>query len=108
MEGNRIKKLFSHSIPRLIGIGIVLTLALAATTQAQAATYFFHNDHLGTPQAVTDERQQTMWQAEYQPFGEVTETSSQIEQYLRFPGQYFEIESGLHYNYQRDYDPSTG
>jgi len=27
---------------------------------------------------------------------------------LRFPGQYFDVESGLHYNYFRDYDPTTG
>ncbi|WP_425502906.1 RHS repeat-associated core domain-containing protein [Pseudomarimonas arenosa] len=27
---------------------------------------------------------------------------------LRFPGQYYDQESGLHYNYFRDYDPSTG
>jgi RHS repeat-associated protein len=26
----------------------------------------------------------------------------------RFPGQYFDIETGLHYNYYRDYDPQTG
>ncbi len=27
---------------------------------------------------------------------------------LRFPGQYFDEETGLHYNYFRDYDPGTG
>ena len=27
---------------------------------------------------------------------------------LRFPGQYYDQETGLHYNYFRDYDPSTG
>ena len=27
---------------------------------------------------------------------------------LRFPGQYFLIEDGLHYNWYRDYDPSIG
>ncbi|SEB18877.1 RHS repeat-associated core domain-containing protein, partial [Marinobacterium iners] len=27
---------------------------------------------------------------------------------LRFPGQYFDSETGLHYNYYRDYDPATG
>jgi len=27
---------------------------------------------------------------------------------LRFPGQYFDRETGLNYNYHRDYDPSTG
>jgi len=60
------------------------------------------------PQAVTDSNQQVVWQAEYHPFGEVTETVSLIEQNLRFPGQYFDAETGLHYNYFRDYDPSLG
>ena len=27
---------------------------------------------------------------------------------LRFPGQYYDAETGLHYNYFRDYDPSVG
>jgi len=27
---------------------------------------------------------------------------------LRFPGQYYDRETGLHYNYFRDYDPGTG
>lgn len=27
---------------------------------------------------------------------------------LRFPGQYYDQETGLHYNYHRDYDPQTG
>lgn len=27
---------------------------------------------------------------------------------MRFPGQYFDKETGLHYNYYRDYDPTTG
>jgi RHS repeat-associated protein len=27
---------------------------------------------------------------------------------LRFPGQYFDQETGLHYNYFRDYDPAIG
>ncbi len=36
------------------------------------------------------------------------ETVSIITNNLRFPGQYFDEESGLHYNYYRDYDPSLG
>jgi RHS repeat-associated protein len=27
---------------------------------------------------------------------------------LRFPGQYFDVETGLNYNYNRDYDLATG
>jgi len=49
-----------------------------------------------------------VWKGEYDPFGKVTETVSTVEQNLRFPGQYFDGETGLHYNYFRTYDPSLG
>ncbi len=87
---------------------VPLVLSVLAWSPAQAATYYYHNDHLGTPQVLTDKDQQVVWQAEYEPFGEATETLSIVEQNLRFPGQYFDRETGLHYNYFRDYDPSTG
>jgi RHS repeat-associated protein len=38
----------------------------------------------------------------------VTETVAVIENNIRFPGQYEDVETGLHYNYFRDYDPSLG
>lgn len=88
------------------------TLAVAATLliaqPIQAETFYFHNDHLGTPQVLTDDSGTVVWQGSYKPFGEVTETTATVEQNIRFPGQYFEEETGLHYNYFRDYDPGTG
>ncbi|RMK76117.1 hypothetical protein IPC84_28670, partial [Pseudomonas aeruginosa] len=36
----------------------------------------------------------------------MSQGSTQVN--LRFPGQYYDAESGLHYNYFRDYDPETG
>ena len=74
----------------------------------QAETYYFHNDQLGTPQVVTDVNQEVVWKGEYDPFGKVTETVAMVEQNIRFPGQYFDVETGLHYNYFRDYDPTLG
>jgi len=70
--------------------------------------YYSHNDHLGTPQAFTDQNQIVVWQADYQPFGEVNETINTFANNLRFPGQYYDAETGQHYNYFRDYDPVTG
>lgn len=69
---------------------------------------FIHNDHLGTPQVITDAAQQVVWQGDYLPFGEVTPVVSSIDNPIRFPGQYYDDETGTHYNYFRDYDPSTG
>ncbi|MEO1533670.1 MAG: RHS repeat-associated core domain-containing protein, partial [Pseudomonadota bacterium] len=37
-----------------------------------------------------------------------TDTFSLESQHLRFPGQWFQTETGLHQNWHRDYDPRTG
>jgi len=70
--------------------------------------YYIHNDHLGTPQVITDQSQTVAWQADYEPFGETSVTTNTIANNLRFPGQYCDEESGLHQNYFRDYDPGLG
>ena len=73
-----------------------------------ANTYYYHNDHLGTPQKMTDASGVVRWSADYKPFGEVNITTNDITNNLRFPGQYFDVETGLHYNYFRDYNPVIG
>nr|WP_320050522.1 RHS repeat-associated core domain-containing protein [uncultured Desulfuromonas sp.] len=72
--------------------------------------YYYHNDHLGTPQRLSDESGDIAWSAGYTAFGNATVDPilSSIDNNLRFPGQYFDQETGLHYNYQRFYDPGTG
>jgi RHS repeat-associated protein len=70
--------------------------------------YAIHTDHLGAPRAVTDEDQETVWQADYSPFGLIDIQTQTIALNLRLPGQYEDQETGTYYNYQRDYDPSTG
>jgi RHS repeat-associated protein len=71
--------------------------------------YFYHNDHLGTPQKITSVNGAVVWSATYSAFGEATiDPSSTITNNLRFPGQYYDEETGLYNNYQRYYDPITG
>ena len=67
-----------------------------------------HNDHLATPQKMTDSSGTVVWAADYKPFGEATITVSTITNNLRFPGQHFDAETGLHYNYTRDYNSPLG
>jgi len=74
---------------------------------ATGAVYWVHGDHLGTPQMLTDAAAAVVWDASYRPFGEATVTGA-LAFNLRFPGQYEDAETGLHYNYFRDYDPATG
>jgi RHS repeat-associated protein len=70
--------------------------------------YYYHTDHLGTPQSLTDSDQTVVWQAHHDLFGRASVTNQAVTNNLRFPGQYFDTETGLHYNYFRDYDPSVG
>jgi len=76
--------------------------------------YYIHNDHLGTPQTMTNTAGAVVWRATYDPFGaatvdeDVDGDGQKVTLNLRFPGQYFDKETGLLYNYFRTYDPATG
>ncbi|MCP3996969.1 MAG: hypothetical protein GY722_18195 [bacterium] len=76
---------------------------------ASETLYYYHTDHLATPTAMTDAGASLVWKAVYRPFGEIDSLPvNLVENNLRFPGQYFDAETGLHQNYFRDYDPKTG
>ncbi|GAA6154131.1 hypothetical protein NBRC116587_35530 [Pseudoteredinibacter isoporae] len=72
------------------------------------STYFIHTDHQDNSLALTDGSANVVWKGKRDPFGEVDVTTQTITHNLRLPGQYYDLESGLHYNYFRDYDPSLG
>jgi RHS repeat-associated protein len=67
-----------------------------------------HTDHLGRPTRFNSATKATMWTATWKPWGEIQSLSGTATNNLRFPGQYFQIETGLHYNHHRHYDPVTG
>ncbi len=73
-----------------------------------SVVYYYHNDHLGTPQKMTDGTGQVVWEGEFKPFGEAITVTGSITNNLRFPGQYYDSETGLNYNYFRDYNPVIG
>jgi RHS repeat-associated protein len=84
-------------------------MRLAMVDVATGDIYNFHNDQLGTPVLLTDDTNTVVWEAEYKPFGEaVVNANSSVVNNFRFPGQYYDQETGLHYNYHRYYDPETG
>ena len=85
-----------------------LKLMPITTTTTTNGLYYVHNDHLGTPQTITDQQQKIVWQANYDPFGKATLLINTLENNVRFPGQYYDAETGLHYNYFRYYDPEVG
>jgi len=79
-----------------------------STASKSSRLVFYHLDHLGTPQVITDENGEIVWSADYLPFGEVNVTTNAVGNEFRFPGQYYDAETGLHYNYHRYYDPKNG
>ncbi|UVM33558.1 RHS repeat protein [Pseudomonas sp. B21-019] len=78
----------------------------------KACPFYYQLDHLGTPQELTDFGGEIVWSAKYNAYGKVTDLAlgggEQLDQPLRFQGQYFDVESGLHYNRHRYYDPEIG
>jgi RHS repeat-associated protein len=75
---------------------------------------FYQCDHLGTPQELTDHEGKVAWSAQYKAWGEAKETISEaarkagMRNPIRFQGQYFDDETGLHYNRHRYYEPYSG
>lgn len=69
--------------------------------------FYLHSDHLNTPRIATNTARDTVWEWKSDAFG-VGKASGSLTLNLRFPGQYYDVETELHYNYFRDYDPQTG
>jgi RHS repeat-associated protein len=78
--------------------------------------FFVYPDHLGTPRAISEAATgNVVWRWDHSdPFGATLpeegrdQTGRLFTFNLRFPGQYFDQETGLFHNYFRDYDPQTG
>ncbi|CRM17119.1 Cell wall-associated polypeptide CWBP200 [Pseudomonas sp. 58 R 12] len=71
--------------------------------------YHYQLDHLGTPQELTAPGGKIVWSAHYRAYGEITRLDiGKVDNPLRFQGQYFDSESGLHYNRHRYYNPDLG
>lgn len=71
--------------------------------------HHLHTDHLGTPLEASNDAGTITWRVTYKTWGNVLlQEKEQITQNLRFQGQYFDQETGLHYNRFRYYDPQAG
>ena len=79
----------------------------------KGATRYLETDHLGTPRLASNAKTGTTdWQWDFLGDGFGANDASVIDADadlpLRYPGQQYDAESGLHYNYFRDYEPGTG
>ncbi|HEY0334572.1 MAG TPA: RHS repeat-associated core domain-containing protein [Stenotrophomonas sp.] len=79
-------------------------------TRQNGQYYFYVNDERGVPRRVINVEGATVWEAvEYSAFGSAAVAAgNQVFQPWRFAGQYYDRETGLHYNVHRYYDPGTG
>lgn len=70
----------------------------------------YHCDHLGTPQALSDEVGRLVWLADCDPWGRLLHEHNpqRISQPIRLPGQHHDAETGLSYNRHRYYDAALG
>ncbi|MEM8793694.1 MAG: RHS repeat-associated core domain-containing protein [Pseudomonadota bacterium] len=112
LEGRRIAEYdISGATPVLLREYIWLVDRPFAVVEG-GQTYWIHWDHLNRPVMATDASGSVVWQATYTPFGGIREvsvdTGALSSQNLRFPGQWFQSETGYHQNWHRDYDPTTG
>jgi len=99
---------------KVLVLGLALLAGGAGHAHGYEKTFYYHNDHLATPQMMTDDVGTAVWEAEYRPFGEATVNEDPdgdgilTRSNVRFPGQYFDGETGLHYNWHRFYEAGTG
>nr|WP_284676673.1 RHS repeat-associated core domain-containing protein [Vibrio sinus] len=80
---------------------------LAQVVEGQV--YHYQLDHIGTPRELTDSDGNIVWSVQYRAYGSVVcKHVDSIENNLRFQGQYYDDETGLHYNRHRYYNPKLG
>lgn len=71
-------------------------------------TTYLAADQINTPRIGTNSFGALVWRWDGGAFGESSPVVQAVTVNLRFPGQYFDTETGLHQNWNRDYLPASG
>jgi RHS repeat-associated protein len=85
-----------------------------ACTTTTVCIFYVHTDQLNAPRKISQPSSNTLaWRWDADPFGTVAAAQDPaglgaFVYNLRLPGQYYQAETALNYNYFRDYDPQTG
>jgi RHS repeat-associated protein len=115
LEGELLAELDATGAPQVEYIHLNgAPLAMVQNPATTPKVYYLHNDPLGAPRRATDKNGVVMWAWQGDAFGNTLPDEDPdndgvaTEINLRFPGQYYDEETGLHQNWHRYYDPSTG
>ena len=114
-QGRLIGEYDGAGAPRqeLVYLGDTPVASLRQAASGSVTVYPIYTDHLDTPRLITNPANQVVWEWKTDTFGAgaANENPGGLGVFsfnLRFPGQYYDAETGLHYNYFRDYDSTVG
>ena len=105
---------FTVTATNAVGTGAASSPSNSVTPSSSLSVYYIYPDHLGTPRQITNTSDDVVWQWDnVDPYGNNIPNQNPDGQGAftfnpRFPGQYFDQETNLNYNINRDYDPSIG
>ena len=83
-------------------------MAVVSGVNTTPTLLMVHVDHLHRPVKMTNAAGASVWSAVWLPWGGAHTITGAETLDARFPGQWFQLEAGLHYNWHRSYDPSLG
>ena len=113
-QGGQLLGQYSGTTPsqEYVWLSGIPVAVLNGASQDPEVLYVF-SDHLGAPRVMIDKNNGGRWRWISEPFGTTTAEEAPgglapVTLNLRFPGQYFDKESGLSYNFFRDYDGTIG
>jgi RHS repeat-associated protein len=98
-----------QTLREYIWLGDIPLAVVDKVATGSPVIYYVHSDHLGRPARMTAQNQAWVWDVIYSPFGETSyiwTNPGTLD--VRFPGQWFQLESGLAYNWHRHYDATLG
>jgi RHS repeat-associated protein len=101
-------------IEETVWLGDIPVATLQPNGSGGINIFYIHSDHLNAPRKIAQPMTDTLvWRWDTDPFGTAAPNQNPsglgtFSYNLRFPGQYYQAETGLNYNTARDYDPIAG
>ncbi|MBK8013076.1 MAG: RHS domain-containing protein [Deltaproteobacteria bacterium] len=101
-------------VREMIWLGSLPVASIEFAERGEVTVYWIHADHLNTPRFMTDAAGRVVWSWQSDPFGSTLPNEdpdgdgTAVHLNLRFPGQFFDAETGFHENHARVYDPRVG